>query len=162
ECQATGCLFVAAAQRSLLHVEGAAEPAEKLKDRLRWKGDHNAYANLKDRMLDQRPPGDAAPPPAVGGGEWAAFAAEEDAAFPPGAGPLTSSWRPSRSSGRRLWGRPTSWRPRPSREPSCPPSSRRPSSSPLAGPKQPCPPWPAACRRWRRSPRRSSWSRPVR
>jgi hypothetical protein len=80
-CRAAGCLFVAGSDRSLIHLDGAAADVEQLKARVRWSGEHNAYANFKRRpMLDQQP-ADGAAAPAVADGDWRSFADEKDARF---------------------------------------------------------------------------------
>jgi hypothetical protein len=58
ECEAKGCLFVAAAGRSLVHLDGPETAEDRLRERLIWIGEGNAYGNLKERMFDQLVPGD--------------------------------------------------------------------------------------------------------
>ncbi|MGH9675507.1 MAG: serine/threonine-protein kinase, partial [Candidatus Acidiferrum sp.] len=58
QCDARGCLFVAAASKSLVHLDGPETSVDRLKDHLIWTGERNAYGNLKDRMFDQLAPGD--------------------------------------------------------------------------------------------------------
>jgi serine/threonine protein kinase len=53
QCEARDCLFVAAAGKSLVHLDGAEMGEERIRERLSWTGEGNTYASLKDRMFDQ-------------------------------------------------------------------------------------------------------------
>ncbi len=78
QCVAKGCLFVAAASRSLVHLDGPETSEDRLKERLDWTGDGNAYGNLKDRMFDQQPDDEMAMPgPTVGAERWKSLFKEE-------------------------------------------------------------------------------------
>jgi hypothetical protein len=86
KCEAKGCLFVAAAGRSLVHLDGPETGEDRLKERLVWSGEGNAYGNMSDRMFDQGVPGDemAMPGPTVGAERWKSLYKEgEDARFLP-------------------------------------------------------------------------------
>jgi hypothetical protein len=65
-------LFVAAAGRALVHLDGPETGEERLKDRLLWVGEGNTYGNLKERMFDQAVPGDemAMAGPTVSAERW--------------------------------------------------------------------------------------------
>jgi serine/threonine protein kinase len=77
-CTASGCLFVAAAGHSLIHLEGLGTSEDRLKDKLQWTpGENgNAYAGFDDGMLDQRPPGEEMAPPAIASNKWKMFTGE--------------------------------------------------------------------------------------
>jgi serine/threonine protein kinase len=70
--EARDCLFFAAAGRSLVHLEGPETSEDRLRERLLWSGDGNAYGNLRDRMFDQAVPSDemAMPGPVVNEKSW--------------------------------------------------------------------------------------------
>jgi hypothetical protein len=85
QCKAKMCMFVAAAGKSLVHLDGPETGEDRLKERLIWTGERNAYGNLKEHMFDQADPGDemAMPGPTVGADRWKSLFKEgDDATFP--------------------------------------------------------------------------------
>jgi hypothetical protein len=79
KCEAKACLFVAAQGRSLVHLDGPETSEDRLRERLVWTGDGNAYGNLRDRMFDQGVPGNEMemPGPIVGAERWKSLFKEE-------------------------------------------------------------------------------------
>jgi hypothetical protein len=79
-CDARACLFVAAAGRALVHLDGPETREDQLHDRLTWTGEGNAFGNLKDRMFDQVEPGDEMKMagPTVGAERWRSLFKEDD------------------------------------------------------------------------------------
>ncbi len=74
-CKTSGCLFVAAARHSLVHLEGPPMNKDQLKDKFSWSVGEtgNFYAGFVNDMLDQRPQGEEMPPPAIVSNKWMTF-----------------------------------------------------------------------------------------
>jgi hypothetical protein len=87
-CDAKSCVFVAAAGRALVHLDGPETNEDRLKDRLSWTGEGNAFGNLKDRMFDQVMPGSdemTMSGPTVGAERWKSLFREDgNSQFLPG------------------------------------------------------------------------------
>lgn len=79
-CRAYDCLFLAAENRSLVHLDGPETNAEKMKTLLTWNGSHNGYAGYM-KMLDQTPNDNSMALPPVEQMEWTRFTGETDAVF---------------------------------------------------------------------------------
>jgi serine/threonine protein kinase len=80
--EAKACLFVAATGQSLVHLDGPETGEDRLKERLVWSGEGNAYGNLKDKMFDQLEPGDEMKMagPTVGQERWKILFKEDGSA----------------------------------------------------------------------------------
>jgi hypothetical protein len=79
ECEARECIFVAASDKSLVHLDGPETGEDRLRERLTWTGEGNVYGNLKDRMFDQMVPGDemAMSGPTLGAERWKSLFKED-------------------------------------------------------------------------------------
>jgi hypothetical protein len=74
------CLFVAAGDKALVHLDGAEASDERLAALLGWSGQHNAYTDFPE-MLDQQPDSGAMPAMPYTRDRWKAFTREADPAF---------------------------------------------------------------------------------
>ena len=81
---ATSCLFLSAAGKSLVHLDGV-DTEEQMKRLFKWEdGRHNVYGNFTPALLDQQPSageGLAMPPLPYGRTQWENFTQEQDARF---------------------------------------------------------------------------------
>jgi hypothetical protein len=76
------CLFVSAAGKALIHLEGRPNDfEEKMKSQVAWEGTHNAYSNF-DQMLDQQEASGADMPAApISYEKWRNYTGETDPRF---------------------------------------------------------------------------------
>src|SRR5215813_387339 len=69
-------LFVASAAQAFIHLDGPEMNEERLKAKLIWMGEQNAFAGWGEMMIDHRPSGEDARPLTMTQDRWKMFASD--------------------------------------------------------------------------------------
>jgi hypothetical protein len=80
-CKPANCVFLPGPDpRSLVHLDGPDTDEKGLQEKLKWKGEGNAYGAYTT-LFDQQPPGDAMPSPPMNKEKWQNFSGDTTSTY---------------------------------------------------------------------------------